>query len=235
MLRKAVLMIALAGVAGAHDVITTNITWTKEVSRLVYKRCATCHGDSASIPLVTYEQARPWAKAIKEEVLERRMPPWQAVKGFGEFKDDRGMTQEDMEVISAWVEGGAPEGSPKFLPDKPKPSKWLDPAAPAGTSEIDKGPGERLAGSENVVAVRPEGLQKNASVQIIAARPDGTFEPLLWIYKFNPDFARTYYYTAPIALPAGTKIEMSPADAGKVALFAKHSPSKARSPTGGGR
>jgi hypothetical protein len=241
MFRKAVLILAMASVAGAHDIITTNITWSKEVSRLLYKRCATCHGDNASIPsmgggsLMTYEQARPWAKSIKEEVLERRMPPWQAVKGFGEFKDDRGMTQEDMEVISAWVEGGAPEGNPKFLPDKPKPATWLDPAVPAGAAEIDKGAGERLSGSENVVAVRPEGLKKDASVQVIAARPDGTFEPLLWIYKFNPDFARTYYYAAPIALPAGTRIEMSPADAGKVALYAKHSPSKLKSSTGGGR
>ncbi len=241
MFRKAALMIAVASVVGAHDIITTNITWTKEVSRLLYKRCATCHGENASIPsmgggaLMTYEQARPWAKDIKEEVLERRMPPWQAVKGFGEFKDDRAMTQEDMEVISAWVEGGAPEGNPKFLPDKPKPAKWLDPAAPAGAAEIEKGAGERLSGSENVVAVRPEGLKKGTSVQIIAARPDGTFEPLLWIYKFNPDFARTYYYESPVALPAGTRIEMSPPDAGKIALFAKHSPSKLKSSTGGGR
>jgi len=241
MLRKAVLMIAMAAVAGAHDIITTNITWSKEISRLLYKRCATCHGDNAAIPsmgggaLMTYEQVRPWAKSIKEEVLERRMPPWQAVKGFGEFKDDRGMTQEDIELISAWVEGGAPEGNPKFLPDKPKPAKWLDPAAPAGAAEIDKSAGERLSGSEHVVAVRPEGLRKGTTVQIIAARPDGTFEPLLWIYRFNPDFARTYYYAAPVELPAGTKIEMSPPDAGKVALFAKHSASKLKSSTGGGR
>jgi hypothetical protein len=86
-----------------------------------------------------------------------------------------------------------------------------------------------------VVAVRPDGLKKGSSVQIIAARPDGTFEPLLWIYKFNPDFARTYYYESPIALPAGTRIEMSPSDAGKIALFAKHSASKLKSSTGGGR
>src|ERR1700739_3123590 len=100
MFRAAVLMIACAAVAGAHDVITTKITWSKEMSRLVYKRCATCHRDGgAAFSLMTYEAARPWAKAIKEETLERRMPPWQAVKGFGEFKDDRGLTEEELEVI----------------------------------------------------------------------------------------------------------------------------------------
>lgn len=217
--------------AGAHDVITTNITFTKEISRLLYKRCASCHGDNASIPLMTYEQARPWAKAIKEEVLERRMPPWQAIKGFGEFKDDRGLTQEDMELISAWVEGGAPEGNPKFLPDKSKPEKWMDPEKPAKSEEVDVTGGTKLAVASTVVAVRPKGLAKGETVQVVAERPDGTFEPLLWIYKYNPEFARTYYYAAPISLPAGTKIEISPAE-GKVALFSKTS--TAKRPTGAG-
>jgi hypothetical protein len=220
-------MAVVARVAGAHDVITTKITWTKEISRLLYKKCASCHGDTASIPLMTYDQSRPWAKAIKEEVLERRMPPWQAVKGFGEFKDDRGLTQEEMETISAWVEGGAPEGNPKFLPEKPKPEKWMDPVKPANSAEVGVTGGTKLAGNEIVVAVRPKDLAKDETVQVIAVRPDGTFEPLLWIYKFNPQYARTYYYAAPISLPAGTRIEMSPAQ-GKVALFSK--PAKAAKP-----
>src|SRR5580704_9464968 len=123
--------------AQAHDIITTKITFSKEISRLIYKRCAACHRDGGSaFSLMTYEQARPWAKAIKEETLERRMPPWEAVKGFGEFRDDRGLTQEDLETISNWVEGGAPEGDPKYLPPLPKPSNWQDPAAPKGSSEL---------------------------------------------------------------------------------------------------
>lgn len=226
------LIAVTARIAGAHDVITTKITFTKEISRLIYKRCASCHGDKASIPLMTYEQARPWAKSIKEEVLERRMPPWQAVKGFGEFKDDRGLTQEDMEVISGWVEGGAPEGNPKFLPEKPKPGKWLDPEKPAGAAEVDATEGMKLAADSKVVAVRPKDLTKGESVQVIAERPDGTFEPLLWIYKYNPDFARTYYYAAPVSLPAGTKIEISPAE-GKIALFASQPKPKSKT-TGAG-
>ncbi len=76
-----------------------------------------CHGEKDSIPLMTYEQARPWATSIKEEVLNRQMPPWQAIKGFGEFKGDRGLTQEEIETLSGWAEGGAPEGNPKFLPE----------------------------------------------------------------------------------------------------------------------
>src|SRR5579864_3354954 len=106
--------------AYAHDPITTKLTWSKEISRLVYKHCASCHRDGgAAFSLMTYDAARPWATAMKEEVLARRMPPWQAVKGFGEFRDDRGLTQDDLDVIAEWVEGGAPEGDPQWTPAVP--------------------------------------------------------------------------------------------------------------------
>lgn len=208
------------GVVSAHDIITTKITWSKEISRLVYKRCATCHREGGSaFSLMTYEQARPWAKAIKEEVLERRMPPWEAVKGFGEFRDDRGLSQEELETISNWVEGGAPEGDPKYLPAPPKLASWQDPAAPKGSSEVVVANGAKLAASSKVVAIRAKNLKTGSSVQIVAVRPDSSVEPLLWIYRYQPLFHRTYYYVAPIALPAGTIIEMSPAGSGTVELF----------------
>ena len=223
--RAAILIFACATVAGAHDFITTKITFSKEVSRLLYKRCASCHREGGSaFSLVTYEEARPWAKAIKEEALERRMPPWQAVKGFGSFKDDRGLTQEELEVISDWVEGGAPEGEPKYLPQAPKPAAWQDPEAPTGSAEVVVGSGSKLDSPARVLAVRPKDLKKGASVQIIAERPDGTIEPLLWIYQFNPEFKRTYYYKSPVTLPAGTEIVMSPPSAGSIGLFAAGSP-----------
>jgi len=230
MLRGAVLILVSLSAAEAHDIITTKITWSKEVSRLVYKRCAACHREGGSaFSLMTYEEARPWAKAIKEEVLERRMPPWEAVKGFGEFKDDRGLTGEELELFSDWVEGGAPEGEPKFLPAAPKESKWLDAASPAGASEMPVSAGAKLDAPERVVAVRVKDLKKGASVQVIAERPDGSVEPLLWIYQYNPGFARTYYYKAAVSLPAGTEIEMSPEGAGSVTLFASPLNSRANS------
>jgi hypothetical protein len=210
----------LAASLQAHDIITTKITWSKEISRLVYKRCATCHREGgSSFSLMTYEVARPWAKAIKEEVLERRMPPWEAIKGFGEFRDDRGLSQEELETISNWVEGGAPEGDPKYLPPPPKLANWQDPAAPKGSSELVAGDGAKISASSKVVAIRPKNLQAGATVQIVAVRPDSSIEPLLWIYRYKPQYHRTYYYRAPIALPAGTTIEMSPGGSGTVGLF----------------
>src|SRR5262249_49561686 len=66
------------------------------------------------------DQARLSAQAIKEQVLSRRMPPWNAVEGFGEFKDDRSLSQEEIEIFAEWVEGGAPEGNPAYLPALPE-------------------------------------------------------------------------------------------------------------------
>jgi hypothetical protein len=219
----------LLGVAQAHDIITTKITWTKEISRLVYKRCSTCHREGGSaFSLMTYDESRPWAKAIKEEVLERRMPPWEAVKGFGEFRDDRGLTQEELEIISSWVEGGAPEGDPKYLPALPKVTTWQDPAAPKGSSELIVADGAKLAANSKVLAIRAKNLKAGASVQIVAVRPDSSVEPLLWIYRYKPEFHRTYYYAAPITLPAGTKIETSPPSSGTVGLFVKPAASARR-------
>lgn len=219
--RIALLILASFGLAQAHDIITTKITWSKEVSRLIYKRCASCHREGGSaFSLIGYEESRPWAKAIKEEVLERRMPPWEAVKGFGEFQNDRGLTGEELEIISDWVEGGAPEGEPKFLPMVPKRSDWMDAPKPEGSSAVAVSGETKLDAAERVVAVRVKDLKKGASVQIIAARPDGSVEPLLWIYQYNPDFSRTYYYKQAIPLPAGTQIEMSPPEAGSVTLYA---------------
>jgi hypothetical protein len=227
---KVVYLIALSvGLAQAHDIITTKITFSKEISRLIYKRCATCHHEGgAAFSLTKYDEARPWAKAIKEEALERRMPPWEAIKGFGEFRDDRGLTEEELETISAWVEGGAPEGEPKYLPTTPKLTAWQDPPAPKGTSEVVVGDGQKMAASSKVLAIRVKNLKAGASVQIIAIRPDSSIEPLLWIYQYNPAFHRTYYYVSPVALPAGTKIDMSPGSAGTVGLFVKQTASARR-------
>ncbi len=68
------------------------------------------------------------------------------------------------------------------------------------------------------MAIRAKNLKKGQSVQVIAALPDGTIQPLLWIYQYNPDFARTYYYTTPFDLPPGTEIQMSPPSAGTFTL-----------------
>jgi hypothetical protein len=214
------LIVGAAFLASAHDVFSTKITWSREISRLVYKRCASCHRDGgSSFSLMTFEQARPWAKAIKEEVLERRMPPFSAVKGFGDFRDDQALTQEEIHLIADWVEGGSPEGEPKLMPPIPEFS-GVSHNRKAGPELIVDG-SLTLKQLATIAAVHAGALAENSSIKAIAQRPDGSIEPLIWIYKYKPQFDRTYYFRNPVALPAGTKIETYPLGAGAIALLLK--------------
>ena len=203
----------------AHDVITTKVTWDREISRLVFDKCTSCHRDGGSaFSLATYEEARPWAKAIKEEVLERRMPPYGAVKGFADLRDDRSLTQEQLEIISDWVEGGAPEGDAGLLPKDAD----LNPARP---SEVTLGAELVIDGNKTLprgmtfAAIKPKSLPEGITIRVVAQRPDGAIIPLIWIYQYNPKFEQTYYFRQPVELPAGTRI-LTSSTAGSVALVA---------------
>ena len=87
-------------------------TFNAEVGQLLLDNCATCHRPNqiAPMPLLSYKDVRPWARAIKSKVVSREMPPWFADQRFGEFTNDISMSDEDISTIVAWVDGGAPEG-----------------------------------------------------------------------------------------------------------------------------
>jgi len=207
----------------AHDVITTKITWTREVARIIYKHCTSCHQeDGAAFSLVAYQEARPWAKAIAEQVLTRRMPPWNAVKGFGEFKNDSGMSQEELEVISDWVEGGAPEGNLLYMP--PPPHNHPDAKQePRGVRQLSFSGSKVIDQAVDAVGIRPVKTPPSGILQAIAEFPDGRIEPLLWVQQFNPAFDGAYYFRTVLRFPKGTKIEITPPDA-SVALLIKPRP-----------
>ena len=116
-------------VVRAHEPITTKVRFNKEVVRILQRNCLGCHRPGGiAMSLATYDEARPWAKAIKEELLEKRMPPWHPVKGFGEFRNAPELTQRDIDLIVNWVEGGAPKGDEKDLPGYNNPfidKTWL--------------------------------------------------------------------------------------------------------------
>ena len=116
---KAGLPFALARVS-AHEPITTKVRFNKEVVRILARSCLGCHhAGGIAMSLATYDEARPWAKAIKEEVLNKRMPPWGAVKGFGDFRNAPPLTQRELDLLVNWVEGGAPKGEDGDLPTAP--------------------------------------------------------------------------------------------------------------------
>ncbi len=97
-------------------------TYHKDVVPILQQHCQQCHraGEPAPMPLMTYKQVRPWARAVKEAVLSRRMPPWHADPSVGRFSNARVMTGEEVAVIRQWVDSGAREGDPRQAPPEKK-------------------------------------------------------------------------------------------------------------------
>ncbi len=213
-------LLVSASLLSAHTVISTKITWSREVSRIAYLHCASCHHDgSSSFSLMTYEEARPWAEAIKQQVIARRMPPWNAVKGFGEFKNDRGLTQEEIGIIANWVTGGAPEGNPAYMPARPDFAVKVDEAQNSGLQILVSGTlvtKNRL----DVIGIEAKQVPPAGALQVIAQRPDGSVEPLVWLEQFNPRYTGTYYFQNVLRFPVGTKIQIMPPK-GEVTLVVK--------------
>jgi hypothetical protein len=105
----------------AVPVLAAGPTFTKDVAPILYKSCVECHRPEAMAPmaLVSYEDARPWARAIKQKVTRREMPPWGADPAIGKFSNDVSLKQSEIDTIAAWVDAGAPQGNPADLPSAP--------------------------------------------------------------------------------------------------------------------
>ena len=99
---------------------SATVTFSRHVAPILQAKCEECHrsGGMAPMALVTYQEARPWAKAIRDRVVTRQMPPWHIDQTVGvqAFANDRSLTAKEIEQIAAWVDQGAAEGNPKDLP-----------------------------------------------------------------------------------------------------------------------
>jgi hypothetical protein len=94
-----------------HKPITTNILFKNEIAQIFQRKCFQCHSENnLAMSLITYTEARPWARAIREEILDRQMPPWQAASGYGHFANDLSLNSREKEIILSWTDGGAPSG-----------------------------------------------------------------------------------------------------------------------------
>jgi mono/diheme cytochrome c family protein len=208
----------------AHEPITTKITYTREISRIFLTHCLSCHkeGGKAPMSLATYQEARPWAKAIKEEVHERRMPPWGAVKGFGHFRNDMALSQEEISLIADWVEGGAPEGDLKYLPEK-RPADSPIFTLPKGR-RVTVNATAKLPAAATLVAIQPKATGAIASVRVLAEQPDGMIEPLLWLKNYKAGWDRVYEFRKPVLLGAGSRIRVEPPDKVSFVIVTRESP-----------
>src|SRR5690348_8493184 len=124
-------LIAFSAAVSAAKLENKPVTFAKDVAPILREKCEECHrkGTVAPMSLVTYQETRPWAKAIKERVVTRNMPPWHLDKtvGIQKFQNDRSLTDEQIDIIARWVDSGAPLGDVKDLPPAkqwPNDEEW---------------------------------------------------------------------------------------------------------------
>lgn len=115
-----VMVVLGAGSTSSDD--QAGLSYSKDVAPIFYKNCITCHrqGEIAPMSMISYKEVRPWAKAIREKVISKDMPPWHADPAHGQWSNDRRMSEQEINTIVKWVDQGAKEGSPKDLPPMPK-------------------------------------------------------------------------------------------------------------------
>ena len=124
------------------------VTFAKDIAPILQQKCQECHhaGSMAPMSLVTYEETRPWAKAIRERVITRQMPPWHIdpTVGVQKFKNDMSLSQTQIDTIVRWVDSGAPLGDRK---DMPAPRQWANADEWKATPEL--GPPDIIVKSED--------------------------------------------------------------------------------------
>src|SRR5580704_9565448 len=120
-------LVASAQTSGGPEAAPGQVTFTKDVAPILQARCQVCHRADTFAPmsLLTYEEARPWAKSIKQKVVAREMPPWYIDKhvGIHNFKNDVSLTDQEIATLVKWADNGAPKGNPA---DMPPPRKFED-------------------------------------------------------------------------------------------------------------
>src|SRR3954465_7615578 len=118
--------VALAAVAATAQAAgpASPVTFSKDIAPILQSKCQDCHQPNSIAPmsLISYEETRPWARSIKNRVAARQMPPWHIDRSVGvqKFKNDMSLTDEQIDTIVRWVDGGAPQGNAKDMPP-PRP------------------------------------------------------------------------------------------------------------------
>jgi hypothetical protein len=153
---------------------TRAVTFHEDVAPVLQKRCQTCHrpGEAAPFSMLTYKDARPWAASMKKAVVNRQMPPWHAEPGVGHFGNDRRLTQQEIDTIARWADGGAQEGDPKKAP---APLKFLEGWNIGQPDKVFEMPEPFNVPAEGTIEyqwiVMPTGLAKDTWIEGVEVRP----------------------------------------------------------------
>lgn len=171
--RSFLLGISASAVALAAT-IPAQPTFYKDVLPVMQIRCQECHrpGEAAPMSFMTYKDARPWAKAIREAVITRKMPPWPADPHFGKFSNDRALSRQEIDTLVAWADAGAREGDPA---DAPKPASFVNGWGIHKPDAVFSMPNEFAVPAAGTIdyqyVVIPSGFTEDKWVQEVEARP----------------------------------------------------------------
>src|SRR5579871_1823368 len=174
-MRGFLMLLGILGVLWAEEP-PGSVTFNKDILPILQKNCQSCHrpGQIAPMSFLSYESARPWAKAIKAAVLTKTMPPWSADPHFGPYLNDRSLKPADVETIARWADNGAPEGDAK---DAPPPMEWSegwviqpDIILDGPTTEVPAKPRNNVI--EWTQVVLPTGFTKDTWVTSVQIKPE---------------------------------------------------------------
>jgi len=180
---SAVVIIALAALclfalpaisANNNKSASKQITFTKDVAPIFFKNCAGCHrpNDIAPFSVLSYKDARPWAKSIREKVLSREMPPWSADPHFGEFSNNPRLSQTEVDAIVAWVDQGAKEGNILDLPPTPNFTEAWEIGKPDMVLAMPEEFSLPASGADDYIYFRvPTNFTEDKWVQAVEFRP----------------------------------------------------------------
>ena len=166
--------LALTAIPTARTNAVAAPTFSKDVAPILFKNCVSCHrpGDIAPMSLLSFEAARPWAKAIREQVATGNMPPWHATQPHGTFSNDRRLSEKDKDTLIRWVDGGAPQGDPKQLPPTPKFAEGWEIGTPDAVISMPKEYEVKESGTISYQFFEaPTGFTEDKWVQAIEVRP----------------------------------------------------------------
>jgi hypothetical protein len=132
---RLILFVLLSPRLLAHQPVTARYSFSEHVLPVLEARCGGCHrqGGAGPMALLEYQEARPWAEAIKERVLERSMPPWFAEPGFEPLAGEHVLSPREVDILVDWASGGAPEGKKPA----PAPASRKPPPAPPPPDNLE--------------------------------------------------------------------------------------------------
>ena len=152
------------------------VTFHKDVEPILQKNCQNCHrpGQVAPMSFLTYQDVRPWVKAMKAAVVTRKMPPWFADPHYGSFLNDRSLKQSDIDIVARWADAGAPEGNIKDAPPAVQwPTGWLiqpDVVVEGPTTDVPASTKNNVV--EWMTVIMPTGFTKDTWVSSVQIKPE---------------------------------------------------------------